>query len=311
MFKKLLASSHLPLAVCMLIMLINNAQAQYSIPKFDVQGHRGARGLMPENSIAGFKMALDSGVTTLEMDLAVTKDKQLVVSHEPWMNFRICLDPSGNSIDSLQGIRTNIFQLTYEQVKQWDCGSIGNFHFPNQQKIKSTKPLLKDVINEVETHIKSYSRYEVDYNIEIKTDPRGDNRYHPSVEEYCELVIKTISEHLPLQRVIIQSFDFRVLKYLHKHYPLVRLSALIESPSHPKQMLNELGFTPEIYSPNFQSLNAEQIKFLHRQKISGNKKRYMRVIPWTVNSAKDLRAIAKDGVDGVITDYPNRAKALK
>src|SRR5579859_1026323 len=110
------------------------------VPKFDVQGHRGARGLMPENTIPAFLMALDSGVTTLEMDLAITSDKQVIVSHETWMSATYCLDPSGKEINERDERKFNIFLMTYEQVKLWDCGSKGNANFPEQQKLKTTKP---------------------------------------------------------------------------------------------------------------------------------------------------------------------------
>jgi glycerophosphoryl diester phosphodiesterase len=293
--------------------------AQYSIPKFDVQGHRGARGLMPENTIPAFKLALDSGVTTIELDLAVTKDRQLVVSHEPWMSAGICLDPSGNSIEPKTEMTFNIFQMTYDEVRQWDCGSKGNERFSEQQKMKAVKPLLKDVIVAVEDHIKSFSRYEVDYNIEIKSDPEGDNLYHPTPEEFSNMVVKMLSEYLPMRRVVIQSFDFRILQYLHDKYPYVRLAVLIENKKSIDENLKALGFVPETYSPYWQLLNADRVKYLHAKKPStpSNENRLgdgygkrMRVIPWTVNEVKDMETLKKMGVDGIITDYPNRAKAL-
>lgn len=284
--------------------------AQYSTPKFDIQGHRGARGLMPENTIPAFLMALDSGVTTVELDLAVTKDNQLVVSHEPWMNHSICLDPSGNAIDSLQGMHANIYRMTYDDVKLWDCGSKGNARFPDQQKFKVAKPLLVDVIAAVEAHIKSYTRYEVDYNIEIKTDPLGDNLYHPSPQEFSDLVIKTLDEYLPLQRIIIQSFDFRVLRYIHENYPKVKLALLIEDDRTPATSLKNLGFVPDVYSPDFHLLRPEHVDFLHKKKVDGRKKTTLRVIPWTVNRITDMKALLKMDADGIITDYPNRAKQL-
>src|SRR5271154_1501859 len=113
-------------------MVMNSFSANTQIPKFDVQGHRGARGLMPENTIPAFLLALDSGVTTLEMDLAVTKDKQIVVSHEPWMSAAYSLNPEGHEILEKDEKKYNIFQMTYEQVKQWDCGVKGNSKFPQQ-----------------------------------------------------------------------------------------------------------------------------------------------------------------------------------
>ncbi|MEY4931397.1 MAG: hypothetical protein RI909_2121, partial [Bacteroidota bacterium] len=203
--------------------------AQAYTPKFDIQGHRGARGLRPENTIPAFLMALDSGVNTIEMDLAVTKDGRLVLSHEPWMSASICSDPSGNGVDQKSEMKNNIYHMTYEQVKQWDCGSKGNPNFPQQEKINVSKPLLSDVIVAVENHIKSFTRYEVDYNIEIKSMPEGDNKFHPRPEVFSDLVFNLVDQYLPLDRVVIQSFDFRVLKYWHEKYPEVRLAALVEN----------------------------------------------------------------------------------
>jgi len=285
--------------------------AQYSTPRFDVQGHRGARGLMPENTVAAFLLALDSGVTTLEMDLAVSKDRQLVISHEPWMSAGICIDPSGQDIDPRREREYNIFQMNYSEVKQWDCGSKGNERFPEQQKIKAFKPLLKEVIVAVEDHIKSFSRYEVDYNIEIKTDPMGDNLFHPSPEEFSDLLINLLDEQLPRQRIVIQSFDFRVLKYIHQKYPDIRLAALVENSRSIDSNFMELGFIPDIYSPDYSLLSPEKVKLLHTKKPSSAETgKKLRVIPWTVNEIKDMKALKKMGVDGIITDYPNHAKHL-
>ena len=192
------------------------SSAQY-IPKFDVQGHRGARGLRPENTIPAFLLAIDSGVTTLEMDVVITKDKQVVVSHEPWMSAAICLGPTGTPLQPKDEKKFNIYQLTYDEVTQFDCGSLGNKNFPQQEKMAIAKPLLRDVIGAVENHIKSYGSYEVDYNIEIKSSPEGDKKVHPSVEEYSDLVYNLVDQYLPLERIVIQSFDFRVLKYWHKN----------------------------------------------------------------------------------------------
>jgi glycerophosphoryl diester phosphodiesterase len=210
------------------LVISSNLLAQIYIPTFDLQGHRGARGIRPENSIPAFLIALDSGVTTLELDLAITKDKQIVVSHEPWMSAAICLQPDGSSISTSQEKSLNIYQMEYVQVQQFDCGSKGNEKFPEQLHMKTAKPLLRDVIVATEHHIKSYSLYEVDYNIEIKTSPAGDGTFHPSPEVLSDLVYNLIDQYLTLERVVIQSFDFRVLSpyfkvltkekvdYLHK-----------------------------------------------------------------------------------------------
>lgn len=272
------------------------------IPKFDLQGHRGARGLKPENTIPAFLVALDTGVTTIELDLAVTKDKQLVVSHEPWMSAAICTEPDGTPVTAREEKKFNIFQMSYDDVKQFDCGSRGNPKFPEQQKMKVYKPLLADVIAAVEDHIRNRTQYEVDYNIEIKSSPDGDNKFHPSPQEFSDLAYNLIDQYLPWERVVIQSFDFRVLKYWHEKYPAVRLAALVENTKTVYSNLEQLGFTPSIYSPYFKLISADDVQYLHQHKI--------RVIPWTVNETDDIKKMRHMGVDGLITDYPNRAAQL-
>ena len=302
------------------LLLTLSLSAQVYIPKFDIQGHRGARGLRPENTIPAFLMALDSGVTTIELDVAITKDKQVVVSHEPWMTAEICLDRDGKEILKQDETKHNIYQMTYNDVKQYDCGSKGNVRFREQQKMKIFKPLLADVIIAVENHIKNFSTYEVDYNIEIKSLPAGDNKFHPSTEEYSELVFSLVDQYIPLERLVIQSFDFRVLKYWHKNHPEVRLAALVENKKSVDQNLNALGFIPSIYSPDFKLLTNESLNYLHTKIVTQpeltDKKlpiasHKLRVIPWTVNEIDDMLILKGIGVDGFITDYPNRAAKFK
>ena len=290
------------IAIFSTILIATASFAQY-IPRFDIQGHRGARGLRPENTIPAFIMALDSGVTTIELDVAITKDKQVIVSHEPWMSSAICLDSAGRAINEKEEKKFNIYQMTFEQVQLFDCGSIGNSKFPQQEKMKTTKPLLRDVIVAVENHIKSHATYEVDYNIEIKSSPEGDKKFHPSVEEFSDLIYQLVDEYIPLERVVIQSFDFRVLKYWHQKYPDNRLAALVENTKSIDANLANLGFKPSTYSPYFKLLNREKVKYLHQLRI--------RVVPWTVNEISDMLSLKGMGVDGLITDYPDRARKYK
>jgi len=284
------------------VVSIVELKGQAYIPKFDVQGHRGARGLMPENTIPAFLLALDSGVTTLEMDLAITADRQVVVSHEPWMSAAICLDSAGNEIREKDEKRFNIYKLTFAEVRQFDCGTKVHERFPEQQKMAVTKPLLLDVILATERHIKNKTLYEVDYNIEIKSDPSGDNKFHPTPAEFSDLVYELIDQYLPWDRIVIQSFDFRVLKYWHQKYPHVRLAALVENTGGIDNNIEKLGFRPSIYSPYYKLLSKADIKYAHDLK--------MRVIPWTVNEPKEMEELKGWGADGIITDYPDRAKKL-
>lgn len=285
----------------LLMILSVSAGAQY-IPKFDLQGHRGARGLKPENTIPAFLTALNYGVTTLEMDVVITKDKQVLVSHEPWMSADNCLKPDGTLITKSEEKGYNIYQMNYNEITKFDCGSKANERFPEQEKAAVQKPLLIDVIAAVEDHIKSFSTYEVDYNIEIKSAKAGDNKFHPAPEVYSDLVYQVVSQYLPLERVVIQSFDFRILKYWKKKYPAVRLAALVENTRSVEANLDEIGFLPSIYSPYFKLINKQDITDLQKKKI--------RVIPWTVNETEDMSRLKSWGVDGIITDYPNRAAAL-
>jgi len=278
------------------------AYAQY-IPKFDIQGHRGARGLMPENSIPAFLMALDSGVTTVELDVVITKDKQVVLSHEPWIESSICNDSLGGAISDKDERRFNIYQMTYAQVRKFDCGSKANPEFPEQEKIVVNKPLLRDVVVAVETRIKSYNAYEVDYCVEIKSTPETDKKFHPGIEEYSELIYELMDEYIPMERLVIQSFDFRVLKYWHEKHPEIRLSALVSDNKSVDTHLEMLGFTPSVYSPQYKLLDKAKVQYLHTKK--------MRVIPWTVNDTHDMLTLKGMGVDGLITDYPNRSRRFR
>jgi len=282
------------------IMISPISNAQKKLPTFDVQGHRGARGLKPENTIPAFIYALDSGVTTVELDLAVTRDRKIVVSHEPWMSSEICLNMQGDPISNGEEKGFNIFEMTYDEVARFDCGSMGNKKFPEQEKMKVTKPLLTDVIVAIEDHIKSYTQFEVDYNIEIKTTEDSDNKFHPSPAEFSDMVYQLLDEYLPMDRIIIQSFDFRVLRYWHEKFPQIKLAALVEDKKSVDTHLKELGFDPTIYSPYYRNINQSKVEQLHQRKI--------KVVPWTVNEISEMLALKGMGVDGFITDYPNRAK---
>jgi glycerophosphoryl diester phosphodiesterase len=265
---------------------------------YDLQGHRGSRGLMPENTIPAMIKAMDLGVTTLELDLAITKDGEVILSHEPFMNPVICLTSEGQQIDS-KDHSYNLFQMTYQEILAFDCGSKIHSSFPQQVKFFATKPLLKDVFIVAEKYAKDMNLPAPHYNIEIKSSPEGDGVYHPEVAEFSDKVVMLIGEAIGWERVNIQSFDFRVLKYIHATYPEVPLAMLVEDAAKFDDYLGELGFKPHIYSPYFSELNPEIIKTLQSKG--------MKVIPWTVNTTEQMENLLKMGVDGVITDYPNLA----
>ena len=272
---------------------------------FDLQGHRGCRGLMPENSIPAFLHALDLGITTLELDVVISKDRQVVVSHEPFFNTEITSDAYGKQLP--KDTKTNLYQLDYKTIKTYDCGSVGNPNFPEQQKIKTYKPLLTEVFEAVENHCKKNNLKRPNFNIEIKSEEKEYNISQPTPTIFSDLVYPVILKSLPPERVTLQSFDFNVLKYWHqqfksKKYKKVKLAALVANLNGIEESLEDLGFIPDIYSPYFKLLDSDKVASLHQKKIL--------VIPWTVNEIVDMKAVVLMGVDGLITDYPNRFKTL-
>lgn len=269
-------------------------------PSIDIQGHRGARGLVPENSIEGFLLAAELGVITLELDLVVSADKQLVVSHEPYFSPDFCLLPAGDAIpeDSV----VNIYNLDYTQIQTFDCGQKDYQRFPEQQKMATYKPLLSAVIDSIENYTSKTGRAPLFYNIELKTTETTDRIFHPHPSEFSDLVYDLITKKGIWDRVNIQSFDFRTLQYFHEKYPQVKLAVLIEEEKDWESNLEKLGFTPEIYSSYYPLLSREIIQELHEEG--------MQVIPWTINETEDMIKLIDWGVDGIITDYPDRALKL-
>lgn len=266
---------------------------------FDKEGHRGCRGLMPENTIPAMIKALDLGVTTLEMDIAITKDRQPVLSHEPWFAQDITTKPDGTYMKDLEERRFVIYWMTYEQVKTFDVGMKPHPHFPRQQKMKVVKPLLSDVIDSSEGHAEATNRPLPWYNIETKTDPVLDSVFHPMPIEFVDILMSVILEKGVAERTIIQSFDFRTLQYLHQKYPSIKTSMLVEGSDERSldDQIKALGFAPTIYSPEYTLVDDDLVKKCHQQNI--------RIVPWTVNDKPTIEKLKKIGVDGIITDYPD------
>ena len=264
----------------------------------DLQGHRGMRGLFPENSILGFLKALELGVNTLELDIVMSGDTQLVVSHEPFISSAICQYPGGRQIPKETEKELNMYHMTYNEIKVFDCGSLFNNDFLLQEKSRISKPLLTEVLDTVE-QVATAKGQLIHYNIELKSELALEGIYHPEVAVFCEAAYQAINNQVDWPRITIQSFDFRILRYFNKHYPEVQLALLIENELSWELNIDSLGFKPEIYSCDYALLSAETISEL--QEIN------MKVIPWTVNDSIDMRQLIHWGVNGLITDYPNIA----
>ena len=268
-------------------------------PNFDIQGHRGARGFVPENTIPSFIKALEFGVDTLELDVVISRDNKIVVSHEPWFSSVISLDKNGKPISAEREKEFNLYKMNYAEIKLYDVGSLGNKGFPEQRKMKVYKPLLKDVFSAVQNYIRKNKLKQVRYNIEIKSNPAGDNVYHPVAPVFARMIYDEVLANKMQKNVIIQSFDARPLQELRKFPVKLPLALLVMNKDGIEKNLEKLGFQPEAYSPHFSLVDEPTVKYCREKGI--------KIIPWTVNEISDLERMKKFALDGIITDYPDRA----
>lgn len=267
--------------------------------KFDKEGHRGCMGLMPENTIPGFLKAIDLGVNTLEMDVVISKDQKVVVSHDLYFNHSITTKPDGSFLTKKEGKSLRLYEMNYDEIAKYDVGLKPNPDFPQQQNIKAIKPLLTSVIDSVIYYMRTMRRPPIWYNIEIKSTKSGDGIYHPVPEEFVELVMAAVKDAGIERYTIIQSFDRRVMQYLHKHYPEIKTAILIDYFNRKsfKKNIDLLGFTPTTYSPNYKLVSQKLIQNCHDSGVL--------IIPWTVNTRGKIEQLKMMGVDGIITDFPN------
>lgn len=266
---------------------------------FDLQGHRGARGVLPENTIPAFLYALDLGVTTLEMDVAINADGHVYLSHEPWMSADICSHPDGSPVTKREAKSLKIYGMSDADVSGFDCGSRGHAGFPQQQAMQVSKPLLSEVFKAVKQRSAETGREAVLFNIEIKSKPEGDDVFHPQVEEYARALYDVVQQNGLVSRTSIQSFDPRALEATHSIDPDISTVLLVDNFKGLQKNLARLSFTPTIYSPSYKRLNKKMTHAAQAQNIQ--------VIPWTVNKEKIMRKLIGWGVDGLITDYPELA----
>lgn len=270
---------------------------------FDKQAHRGGRGLMPENTIASEKNAINYGCT-LEMDLQMSKDKKIVVSHDAYFNSDFCLTPEGDTMTKKDGLSRLIYNMPYDSVARYDVGLKYYPVFPLQKKIPAIKPLLSVLIDSVEAYARQ-KHFVNHYNIEIKSNPKYDGKHYSNLQEYVDLAMKIIIEKGIAQRTMMQSFDVRALNLIHNKYPKIKTSFLV-SASNKKTAsgyISELGYKPDIFSPEFSLVTPQLVRAFHEQNVL--------VIPWTPDTLKEIQRLKDMGVDGVITDYPDLFEQLK
>ncbi len=256
-----------------------------------VHGHRGSRGYYPENTLPAFAHALKVGVNVLELDTGITKDEQVIVSHDPVINPRHCLDKDGKVVTS----KVILKNITLKEVKEYDCGALKNSDFPKQTPVPKTSiPTLSEVF-ELATKDESLAASKVLFNIETKIEP-GNPELYTDPGKFVKLLYAVIKKHGMEKRVIIQSFDFRTLVEIRKLDRRIPISLLLsDEPGDLAKLVKE--YKPNIVSPNF--------KWVKEKHVNALKKLGVQTIPWTPNRESDWKKLIKMKVDGIITDYPD------
>lgn len=285
---------------------------------FDLQGHRGARGLAPENTLSGFETALAIGVTTLELDVVISADGVPVISHDPVLNPDITRDASGLW---LRERNQPIHQLTAVELQAWDVGRINPasryaLDFPDQVPRDGERmPTLAALFERV----RALRAETVRFNIETKLQP-GSSVPSATPEAFVRAIVEVVRTHGMAQRVSLQSFDWRTLQIARQLAPEIPTAFLTaQLPRFDTVASGDwtLGLRAEafdttadqvaaaggrIWSPHHSNLSQA---VLRRSRALG-----LRVIPWNVNEAADMERLLDWGVDGIITDRPDRLRAV-
>jgi glycerophosphoryl diester phosphodiesterase len=188
--------------------------------------------------------------------------------------------------------------MNYEEIKRYDVGIKGHPKFPIQSKIKTYKPTLLAVIDTVEHYILSKNLPPVNYNIEIKYSKNEENVYHPTAEAFTKLVYDLIISKGIKDKCNVQCFDEKPLNILHRMDDKIATALLVGDTGYVETKLAKLDFEPTIYSPHYKLVNDELVKYCHKNGL--------KIIPWTINEEQDITKIINMGVDGIITDYPDK-----
>jgi glycerophosphoryl diester phosphodiesterase len=269
-------------------------------PSVVVHGHRGARGFYPENTLPAFAYAAKLGVDFLELDVVCTGDMEILISHDPFMHHTICLTPEGEEILEKNETDHNIFKKTTSEVQRYRCGEKKHPRFPDQLLLPTYKPLLKELVADMKNYGMSVLPK---LNIEVKSQEVWDNKLHPEPKEYARLVYQTLQELNLTRSCVIQCFDYRILTELHLLDAGMNYVYLIEFPiKHINSTIAALPFLPNGLSLHHSLINAGIVDFCQREKLV--------LSAWTVNEEKDISAMLALGVEGIISDYPDRVLRL-
>lgn len=274
-------------ALLLLISLQSYAQ------DFTVFAHRGFRGLHPENTVSAFKKTLHY-TPVLEMDIMISKDMEVVVTHDAVLNSKLYTDASGKPLAN--GYTPRIYELNAAEIQKYHIGITPHPGYPSQQQIKETIPTLNRVMEEVTAYAKTHGMQRPKYFIETKISEKTDHLKHPDPKIVVELLMKVLQKHTQPQEVIIQSFDPRTLSYIEKHYPEYE-TCLLDGKKIPLSVyLEQLDFRPDYFSPRFDQITA--------QTLEESKQYGIPLIGGNANSRKAVDQMKKWGIRYVISDFP-------
>ena len=255
-----------------------------------IYGHRGCRGLLPENSIISFKKAIELGVDGIEWDVVVNKDQELIVSHEPYIDLSYCKIIEEHS-DKKFPKDLNIYEMTHEEIKMFDCGNVKNNEFPDQKLIYHTKPSVQDCLKEVKKENPIIL-------FEIKSSEKNYGSYQPHPKDYAKIIFNEVKNYEHIKNIIFMSFDPNILNELFKIIPNQKFIYLDYNPLNTlEKCLSFLDFKPFALGLYYPIINEETIQNAHKKEIG--------IYAWTVNEQNIGNNLKKMGLDGLITDYPN------
>ncbi|MBO9730687.1 MAG: glycerophosphodiester phosphodiesterase [Chitinophaga sp.] len=271
-------------------------------PAFYKVGHRGTRGLMPENTIPAMYKGLATGANTIEFDVHITKDGQVVVYHDASFTPSYTTSPDGKDIPAEKRADYIFYQMNYADIRPFIIGEKFYPAYPEQQKMRSYAPLLGEMIDSVEAYTKANHLPPAYYLLEIKSSEKTDGKEQPAPEEYITKLM-AVKQLQPLgKRLLVQSFDMRPLQVMHRRYPDIKLGFLTDDKKNGfEEHLRQLGFTPFFYNPHYKLVTPELIGKCHDKHIQ--------IVPWTIDDVTEMKRLKAMGVNGIITDYPNRLQA--
>ncbi len=254
--------------------------------EYKIFGHRGCRGIYPENTIEGFKKAIAFGVDGIELDVVVNKNQELVISHESYIDTSYCLTNKFNNEN------LNIYKMSISEIQEIDCGSKFLKEFPKQFKVKEKKPTYKEFKKEL-------MDYQGDILFEIKCDYDLVNEYFPDYEKYAKIIFGETRYSRHFDNIHFMSFDYRILNELFKIMPNSKYIYLSSNKEFEQEM-KLLNFEPFGVGIDFNIISQKTIDLVH------DKKQF--IYGWTINDEENSKSLTSMGLDGVITDYPNIIK---